>query len=61
MTDGRDGGEFIEAIAAVAVGILGGIALGAILSALFKRRCPVCGNYIPDEAKSCPHCHIILR
>lgn len=58
MTDGKDVGE---AIAAIIVGILGGIALSELLSALLKRRCPVCGKPIPNGANSCPYCHTVVR
>lgn len=58
MTDGTDVGE---AVAAIGLGILGGIALGAILSALFGHKCPVCHAPISYGANPCPHCHTVLR
>ena len=62
MAEKQDLGEDILAgIAAVVVGVLGGIALSAILSALSQRRCPVCKNPIPNQADYCPYCNAILR
>jgi hypothetical protein len=62
MTDKQDlGDDILAGIAALVVGVLGGIALSAILSALSKRRCPICGNPIPNQAALCPYCNTILR
>ena len=58
MSNGKDIGE---AIVAIGAGILGGIALGALLSYLLGDRCPVCNRPIPRGVNQCPHCHTALR
>lgn len=50
-----------EAIIAIGLGILGGIALSALLSHLFGHRCPVCNEPIEYGVNQCPHCHTALR
>lgn len=58
---GNSGKDLGEAIGAIFLGILGGLALGAILEALSKPKCPVCGNPIEKEAIICPHCSAWLQ
>ena len=50
-----------DAIAAIAIGILGGIAAAAILSALAGEKCPVCDSRLIRGVKECPNCHAPLR
>lgn len=52
-----------EAIAGIILGIVGGIALATILSALSKPeyKCPVCGHPINYGVTYCPNCHAALR
>lgn len=45
-----------EAIAGIALGILGGIALAEILSRIFGKKCPRCGNTIPPNQFYCQRC-----
>jgi len=58
MTDDTD---FGEAILAIGLGILGGLAIGAILEALSKTKCPVCNHEIPHGESYCPYCYTALR
>jgi len=49
--------SFAEFITAVGVGIFGGIAVAAILEALFgKNVCPKCKNPINKGIPICPNC-----
>lgn len=51
-----------EAIAAVGMGILGGIAIAAILEALFgKTVCPNCEKSLKRGTTVCPYCYTQLR
>jgi len=47
MSNGKSLGELREAFAAIFLGIVGGLALAAILSAIFTKRCPYCSQQIP--------------
>lgn len=55
------GKEFGEAIGAILLGILGGLALAAILEALTKPKCPVCKHTIEKGITICPHCQASLQ
>ena len=55
---GRDLGE---AVGAIILGIVGGLALGAIIEAVTKPKCPVCHNTIEKETIVCPHCSSWLQ
>jgi len=52
-----------EAIAAIILGVLGGILLAAILSSIFskKYRCPNCNNFVTKGTPCCPACNAALR
>ncbi len=56
--DSRDVGE---AIGGILLGIIGGIALGAILEAISKPKCPVCKQPIEKDTIICPHCSSWLQ
>ena len=53
--------DFENALGAVVLGVLGGIAVAAILSALTGAKCPVCNNQLIRGVRECPHCHAPLR
>ena len=48
-------------IAAIAVGILGGVALAKLLNHFFGCRCPRCGEQISYGTTPCPQCQTPLR
>jgi hypothetical protein len=48
--------EFGDDLLALGIGIIGGLAAVAILSALFKPKCPVCHKIISNGISRCPHC-----
>ena len=52
----RDDADLGEAIAGVALGIIGGIALGALLDYLLGRKCPRCNRVLTKEMIQCPNC-----
>lgn len=58
MTNGKNVGE---AIAAITLGVLGGIAAAAIINFLLGSRCPVCNNQISQGTRQCPHCKTFLE
>jgi hypothetical protein len=58
MSNGREIGT---AAIAIGLGILGGMAVAALLSALFSPRCPICNKPIPQGVNPCPHCHAVLK
>jgi len=58
MTDEPNIGE---AILAVALGILGGIALAKIIEWAIGARCPVCKRPIDSDIRKCPYCNTALR
>ena len=45
-----------EAIAGIALGILGGIALAEILNRIFGKKCPRCGNIVKQDEFQCLKC-----
>lgn len=45
-----------EAIAGIALGILGGIALAEILNRIFGKKCPRCGNAVQQDQPYCLKC-----
>jgi len=53
--------DFGEALVAIGLGILGGIALAAILEGLSKPKCPECYRPINSGVPVCPYCHTVLR
>jgi hypothetical protein len=55
-----NGGKVGEAIGAILLGIIGGVALGAILEAVSKPKCPVCKQTIEKGVPVCPHCSSCL-
>jgi len=46
---------------AIVLGLVGGLFLAAILSAILPPLCPGCNEKIRQGTSSCPHCHIALR
>jgi hypothetical protein len=58
---GNSGKDLGEAIGAIILGIVGGLALGAILEAINRPRCPVCQQQIQRGIDYCPNCHTLLR
>lgn len=58
MSNGQ--GNLGEAIGTIIVGILGGIALAALLEWLIGPRCPVCQEQIHRGVSFCPHCQTPL-
>lgn len=55
------GKELGEAVGAILLGIVGGLALAAILEAVTKPKCPVCKNTIEKGIAVCPHCQTWLQ
>lgn len=53
--------ELGEAIAGIALGILGGLALGALLDYLLGPKCPNCNQPIKREIAICPHCGVLIE
>lgn len=53
--------EVGEAIVGIALGILGGLALGALLDYLLGLKCPKCNQPIKKEMARCPHCGRFLE
>ena len=45
-----------EAIAGIVLGVLGGIALAEILSKIFGKKCPKCGNAVDQNQIYCLNC-----
>lgn len=45
-----------EAIAGIVLGVLGGIALAEILSRIFGKKCPRCGNAVQPNQPYCLKC-----
>ncbi len=43
----------LEAIGAIILGVIGGLALGAIIEAVAKPKCPVCHSTIEKETIIC--------
>jgi hypothetical protein len=58
---GNSGKEVGEAIGAIILGIVGGLALGAIIEAISKPKCPVCNQTIEKNTAICPHCSASLQ
>lgn len=58
MATGKD---FGSAVGAAILGIVGGIAIAAILDALTSPKCPVCKNAVQRGVPVCPHCSSFLR
>jgi len=58
---GNSGGNVGEALGAILLGIIGGVALGAILDAMSKPKCPVCNQTIENGTPVCPHCSASLQ
>lgn len=57
-----NGGKNIgEAIGAILLGIVGGIALAAVLKYFSHPKCPVCHNQIQAGVSPCPFCCTALR
>lgn len=54
-------GNLGEAIAVIILGILGGMALAALLEQFTRTRCPVCQNQIQRGLSPCPYCLSPLR
>lgn len=50
-----------EIIAGIILGILGGMALAALLRYLSGSKCPQCNQNIPYKANPCPKCGTPLR
>jgi alkyl hydroperoxide reductase subunit AhpF len=50
-----------EVVAAVALGIIGGMALAAILEHFATTKCPACQNQIKKGTSPCPHCNTPLQ
>ena len=48
---------------AISLGILGGMPITTLLSALFSPnpKCPVCNKPISQGVNPCPHCHTVLK
>ena len=62
MTNDSEDDGLLEAIGVVALGIVGGIALAAVIEALSgSDRCPVCDAQIPRNSNQCPNCHTPLE
>jgi hypothetical protein len=55
------GGDVSEAIAAVLLGIAGGLAAAALIDYLSSSKCPVCNNRIPRGTAQCPSCGVVLE
>lgn len=53
--------DAIGTLGGIILGVLGGIALAAIIDALIGTRCPVCGGRIEEGVPVCPHCHSALE
>lgn len=53
--------EIFEVIAAIAIGVLGGVAIAELLNYLFGYRCPSCGERISHGTAQCPRCRTQLR
>ncbi|HEX9896425.1 MAG TPA: hypothetical protein VGA85_02020 [Dehalococcoidales bacterium] len=58
---GSSGKELGEALGAIFLGIVGGLALASILEALTKPKCPVCKNTVEKGTVICPHCSAWLQ
>lgn len=54
------GSDLGEALVGIALGILGGLALGSLLDHLFNPKCPRCKQPINREMKICPSCGYFL-
>ena len=50
-----------EAIAGIALGIIGGLALAEILERLFGKKCPKCGSAVDQNQMYCLNCGARLR
>lgn len=50
-----------ELVGGLLLGILGGLALKALVDYLGRPRCPVCRRQIQRGVASCPYCHVALR
>ena len=57
----NSGSDMGEAIAGIALGIIGGLALGALLDYLLGPKCPNCNQPIKKEMSRCPHCGRFLE
>ncbi len=53
--------DILAGIAGVIVGIIGGLAIAAILDAILKPKCPVCNNPLEYGEEYCPKCKTALR
>jgi len=57
----RGSSDVLGAIFGIALGIVGGIALAALLNALLGPRCPVCQRQIQRGISMCPYCRTYLQ
>lgn len=57
-----DDGNAGEALGAIVLGIVGGLAALAFLDAIFgTTSCPVCQNRVRRGVTRCPNCQTLLR
>lgn len=57
-----NGGKNVgEAIGTIILGIVGGMALAALVDYLTGYQCPVCQQRIRRSMSRCPNCHSELR
>lgn len=58
----RDIGAAIgTAIGAIILGVLGGLALKAVVDYIGRPKCPVCERHVRPGVNQCPKCHTVLR
>lgn len=50
-----------EAVIAITLGILGGLAAAAIINWLVGSKCPACNKQISQGTKLCPYCKTSLE
>ena len=49
-----------DALLAIGLGLLGAAAIGTLIAALTKPKCPSCRRPIDRGAIACPHCGTLL-